>query len=164
MFPNPSSSPLYPVPKSHLVQRPPACLPRLHSGGPVDSGWGWSQLTLSGRAWALGGHLHVWAMYVVTLWPEPGRIKDIKHVISGILPLWGRGKCFFAVYLSQPTQLRFSWAAHCRITFERKESGCLQDCREEEKEKKKRKERKRGQGEGERKPWDWTKTGRESRG
>lgn len=76
-------------------------------------------------------------MYVVTLWPEPGRIKEIKHVISGILPLGGSRKSFFSVNLSPPRQLQFIGAVHCTITFERKESGCLQDCREEEKEKKK---------------------------
>lgn len=91
VFPNPFSSPSYSVLRTHLVQRPPACLRRLRSVGPVGSGWAWSQQMLSGRAWALGGHLREWAMYVAILWPEPGRIEGIKHVISGLSPLW-RGK------------------------------------------------------------------------
>ena len=39
---------------------------------------------------------------------------------------------------SKPAErAQFSGPVHCVITFERKESGCLQDCREEEKEKRK---------------------------
>lgn len=46
-----------------------------------------------------------------------------------------KGRVLFPGQSETATGLQLHGAMHCTITFERKESGCLQDWREEEKEK-----------------------------
>lgn len=74
-------------------------------------------------------------MYVVTLWPEPGRIKEIKRYCRYLTSL----KKEEVLFLSQPEPAeRASVPWHdAGIIIERKEFGCLQDWRQEEKEKRK---------------------------
>lgn len=105
MFADPFSSLLNSAPETHLVQRPPARLPQLRSVSPADSGWGWSRQTWSALAWASAGRLHGWAMYVVTLWPEPGDSKR-ENMLSQVLDLFEEErKYFFSVNRSQPAGL-----------------------------------------------------------
>lgn len=77
-----------------------------------------------------------------------------------------KGRVLFLGQSETATGLQLRGAMHCTITFERKESGCLQDWREEEKEKR------TGEGEriigeegeeGERIPKEHTQSGRASR-